>query len=444
MPLPLLFLALCGCHPEEGVPGGFAAADDVRHLDSAEGRVRVHYSDRGPNAADQSDQDRDDVPDRVEEVAALSEAALAHFEARGYAPPVTEADIGLGDLGGSDALDVYLLPVIGNVAGGSAAPDGCAGARCAVHLVVPGDDEDDRIASIDAVLAHELFHAVQAAYDYTEPAWLREGTASAMEGTVFSFASSGVPDAEYLARTACGLEAIDGVSRCAEAAYGAGLLWVFLDERLGGESVLHTIEATVANNGAAALAAGVVAQGSTLAEEWPMFAAWNLATGTRAGGPDPGYDNADRYDGLVADISGETVAASFTVAPLSARYLHVLHPGGPLWLGVRGDPGPLVVTVHPVVGGADDGPLDPMLGPFALPADGALELGDFPAGGVWLSVSHPVYDEGDVTLGVCVGAEGDVDPCVTASAGCASAGGPWWLGALAAAGVARRRRRSSR
>jgi MYXO-CTERM domain-containing protein len=99
-----------------------------------------------------------------------------------------------------------------------------------------------------------------------------------------------------------------------------------------------------------------------------------------------------------------------------------------------------VVTVHPVAGGADDGPLDPLSGPFPLPAEGALPLGEFPAGGVWLSVSHPVYDEGDVAVGVCVGAEDVADPCVPVAAGCATAGSPGWLGALAAAGIARRRR----
>ncbi len=436
MPGPLPLLLLLGCRPEVGSPGAYTDADELRTIDGPTGRARVHYSDRGPNAVDHTDRDLDGIPDRAASTVTLAEDTLARFAALGFAAPLAEAEVGLDGLGGSSALDLYLVDLRDTRYGGWAAPDACAGARCVVHLVAPSDEEGTDYV-FDEVLVHELFHAVQAAYDYTEPGWLLEGPAAHIEELAGSRLTSWWDD--YLSRTDCGLADINGLHPCEAAAYGSAILWAYLEARVDEDVLLHTIEATVAHDGVAALEAGLAESGADLAEEWPGFVAWNLATGPRAGGEDDGYEFADDVAGVTADAEGPSLAVPARLAPLSARYYRVDHGGGPLWIGVDGDPGPLRVTVHPVRDGAADGPLAATRGPYGLPADAALDLGEIDAGGVWIAVSNPDAHAGSVEIGLCIGAEADARDCRPGVQGCATAGGPPWLAVVGLLAIRRAR-----
>lgn len=416
-------LLLLACRDEAHV-GGFRAADEVAFTDGAEGRVRAHYSDRGPNAADQTDLDEDGVPDVAEQAAADAEAALRFYSTWGLAAPVPEAEVGLDGAGGSDALDVALVkrPRPGVVT------DACEGRRCAVHLERPADEDYPEMAG-------PVFRAVLAAYDAREPEWLVEGAAG-YAATMFAGGDwIGAVDGDaWLAAPECGLADIDGVALCSAAAAGTGLLWWHFADEVGDAVLLDTIAATVTEDGVDALAAGLAMSGASLVDEWPGVAARNLATGPRSQGRSgDGYWFGGFFEGVVADAEGEQVRERRTFAPLSARYFRVDHAGGPFGVAVDGDAGPLVATVHPVEDGAADGPFSETLGPFPLDAPLAL---DVPAGGVWVSVSHPDPAEGDVRVRLCLGP--DADPC---AAGCASVPGGTAWGALAALALLRRRQK---
>jgi hypothetical protein len=430
--------AVAGCGPDgSDDPRAVALydyADDVAYLDGPGGAVRVWYSERGPNAADTTDRDDNRVPDIVQQTAQQAEDALAFYAFLGFASPLSERDLGLEALGGSDALDLYLVDPSSVSVWGRIDFDACETGRCAVHVLLPGND-----VSIDAQIAWWSFVATQAAYDVDEPDWLFVGTADhACYDLLGGYFVSCRNMDTYFARTGCGLDWIDGERWCAGAAEGTALIWEYFDAVGVPDAMLRTIEATVAWDGAAALDAGLRAEGVDLESAWPAFAAANLATGPRAGGAGTVYPNADSEDGITAEAEGATVADQSDWYPLSARYYRVDHAGGHLWLACEDDPGPLVASVHPVAGGAADGPLASSAGPWGLPAHGALDLGEYDPGGVWVVVSHPRHD-GPITrvrFAFCSGE--DASACDDELSGCA--GLAWGLGGVPALAAWRRGR----
>lgn len=98
---------------EGGGPWTFDASDELADWDEPTGAVRVHYSVAGPNATRQDDEDGDLVPDFPQLVGSTTAAALGGFvDELGLRAPVSEAEVGL-ELGGSPALDVYLVDFAG-------------------------------------------------------------------------------------------------------------------------------------------------------------------------------------------------------------------------------------------------------------------------------------------------------------------------------------------
>jgi hypothetical protein len=407
----MLAFLLFACAPDEGLAVSAYTPDDaLAFVDGAEGRVRAHYSDRGPNAADQTDQDEDDVPDQAEYLAAATESALRFYGTLGFAAPLSESEVGLDPVGGSDALDVYLLtdgPF-------GAFLDGCVGARCAVHLVAPADD-----GSFD--LGRAAFYAVMAAYDVDEPAWLAEGAAWHMSNRLDGGSLSNIGDGDaWLRVPSCGLAAMVRGNTCRGAADGAGLMWWYLADAVGPDVLRDTIEATVTLDGVDALEAGLAANDARLDEVWPEIVACNLETGPRAD-RDGCYSFGSMFEGVTADAEGATVRTDTTLVPLSARYYRVDHGGGAFSVAASGDLAHLVATVHPVEDGAADGPLTEAIGPFALDGDPPSALDDVAAGGVWVAVSHVDAHADAADVHICIGATADVTPCASA-VGCSSTG----------------------
>ncbi|MFZ5477884.1 MAG: hypothetical protein ACOZNI_14005 [Myxococcota bacterium] len=406
-------LVLLACADERPVEPGeglfellsFDADDDVRVLDGPGGLARAHYSLEGPNAIHPADWNADGVPDRAYDAVVATEQNLRRFEFEGYAPPAPEDEFDLDAPGGSDAFDVYLLDLSGWPFAGLAGRDACTGGRCSTYVVLKSVG-----GSFDGIVAHEVFHAVQAAYDRYEPAWLHESTAEHAANVVFGD--------RYLSRTTCGLDSMREPSDCYDAAYGLGLLWEMLEVEVSEDIVRETIEATVEHEGLDALEVALDAHGTSIADVWPTFAIWNLKTGIRHDGT--GYGIAASFEGLLATAEGETLRADTRLEPLAQRFYRLDHPGGDLWIGVAGDPTPLTVSVHPVAGGLPDGPLAAAFGPVGLPPEG-LHVGDVDAGGVWVVVTHTdAYGE-EIPIGLCMGDEAVAASCAVSCAGCASA-----------------------
>ena len=167
--------------PTEGGLFSFDATDVVEYWDEPTGQVRVFYSIDGPSATRLNDDDGDGIPDFAQDVALTAAEVLAFYEEdRGLRRPLGEEEMGLEPLGGSYALDVYLVDFDGN-GDGAFGIDYCIDAprHCSGYLSI--DNYPTGYPSlqnaVDVLTSHELFHGIQNAYDAEQEVWFSEGSA---------------------------------------------------------------------------------------------------------------------------------------------------------------------------------------------------------------------------------------------------------------------------
>ncbi len=391
--------------PTEGGLFAFEPDDVVVTHDEPGGGVRVHYTLAGANA----------VPS-LEYVVQVGETAVAalelYAETLGLRPPVSETELGLM-LGGSAAFDIYLVD-FGGAADGHFLVDECEGPRCAGAFVMENDFAGygyaDVTAAIDTVVSHELFHAVQAAYSRDAPVWFSEGTATWAERRFRADSRDFLALCDRFLQDT-GRSLFRPPSGPVPAfAYGTALWWDFLVARHGDEIVEALL---VASEGdlLTGMAAAIVGNGDALATAWLEFVAWNLATGPRAGAL-PGHEFAAELAGITPSSEGPEIEDEARVFSLSAQYHRLTHAGGPLWFGLAASAAPLRFALHPVVGGAQDGPVGPATLQWDATQAGARELAELPAGGYWLTVAHPEVSTASTQARLCLGDEVAARRCV--------------------------------
>ena len=402
--------------PTEGGMFSFAPEDVVEHWDEPSGAVRVHYSVAGPNVTRLEDIDSDDIPDFAAAVAVTSAEALDFYEeSLGLRRPLSEEEMGLGELGGSYALDVYLVDFGGN-ADGAFGIDACDSTsnHCAGYLTIENDFVGYGYPSlelaIDVLTSHELFHGVQNAYDASQSVWFSEGTAVWAEmqfdpgsRDFLWFANA------YLEDTGRSLDR-PPTGPVPSFAYGTCLWWDFLTTRhtpaLMSE-ILLAVESPIGDgtDAMAEVEAVLERADDTLRDAWLEFVAWNLATGDRSGAL-VGYSYADALAGIVAEAEGTAIDDDNRFYPLAATYYRFDHSGGPIWFGAEEAAPALAFALHPVYRNRADGPVheaaatwtDVRAGSFAV-AEGQ----SFPAGGYWLWGSLPQQADESVKVRICLG-----------------------------------------
>jgi hypothetical protein len=265
--------------------------------------VLVWYVTDGAHSVNGDSSRSDAIPDDVVEVAQVTSDALASYLALGYRAPVSDSlHPECGDNGGDGRLDVYLVRMQG--ADGMTAVDlgRCAeegGATlCASFIIAKANfagQYPTASEGIRTVLPHELFHAVQNAYDTELDRFWAEGTAQWAAKKL----DPSLTDLErnlpaFFAQPSRALDApANGVTTA--FLYGSAVWPVFLSQRHGDE-IVHAILERESEAGGSSLASAeaVLADRQTsLAREFALFSAWNAATGARAG--TGGYADAANY-----------------------------------------------------------------------------------------------------------------------------------------------------
>ncbi len=385
--------------------------------------MRVHYAVAGPSVTRLDDLDDDGVPDYVFDVATTAAAALDLWLELGLRPPVSELELGLGELGGSAALDIYLVDFQGS-ADGVFGVDQCGGAppRCVGWIGIENDfagyGYPTLARAIATVVPHESFHAVQAAYATDLPVWMSEGTATWAE-RIYDLEAPGflARSDDYLALSERPLDQppsgpVQGF------AYGTALWWWYLTERHGVElmdALLRASEGDPPQLLAVIRAQVLEPRGDDWVALWRSFVAANLATGSRAG-PASVHAFAEQLDGVVARAEGPLIDDEIQVFPVAARYYRIDHAGGPLEVSVSGEDPRLELGLHPVVGGAADGPIAEPLAVWDAATTPSLIFDDAPAGGLWLAVARAEPTQVSKAR-ICAGPPGQLGDCSAAEPG---------------------------
>ena len=414
-------LAADGARPDsDGEPWSFHPDDTVTFVDGPTGAVRVHYASAGPSVTVLDDLDEDGVPDLPQVMASTAEDAIGHFTALGFRPMVPEADLGLDALGGSGAIDVYMVE-FGGTGDGRFAIDGCSGGVCVGHLLTDNDFSESYYADpaeAAAVLAsHELFHGVQAAYRTQLPDWMSEGTATWAEhlydptlDDYFGFCGA------YLAEPTRSIDSPPAGVATAWT-YGTALFFGFLGERLGvgvGPALLEAMEGRGDTEGVDAILDVLDQFDDRIEDAWPVFAAWNLATGRQSGGTGEGWPDASQLRAPPFEVEAGTdlLDDDNRFYPLAATYFQLEHAGGPLAAAFADDPTGLVFGLHPFAGGERQGAVDAAVVSFAPTAFGLIELGEVAAGGYALVGSYPQQAPESTKVRFCVGAPDAAAACL--------------------------------
>jgi len=407
--------ALAGRPDDGGDLFNFDETDVLAFVDGPTGAVRVHFSVDGPNATLLRDEDGSGSPDFAEDVATTAEDVLAAYADAGFRSPLSESDVDLDPLGGSDAFDFYLVDY-GGSADGQFSVDACQEGVCAGHMLMENDFRGYGYPSlaeaIRVLTSHELFHAVQAAYVADLPVWVSEGTAVWAERLYdesvldfYAFADA------YLEDTGRSIDR-PPAGPVPAFAYGSCLFWELLSERFGDEAIRSLLEHSADLEGLDAVEAMLAGESSTLRDEWILFTAANLATGGRAGGASFYPFSAD-VDGIEATDTGATIHDDNRFYPLAATYYLVGHGGGTLWFAALDDPSGLVFSLHEVLGAGPNDELGETIAEWE-PTSGApfVVAEDLPRGDYWLRGTFPQRAANSVKVELCVGTEDAIAPCV--------------------------------
>ncbi|MBL93534.1 MAG: hypothetical protein CMH56_17170 [Myxococcales bacterium] len=421
----LLFCPTSQARPTEGGLFGFSDSDTVVFYDTDEGNVRVHYSESGPNVTVLDDNDQDGVPDFVQNLGDIAEMVLETFHQElGFFMPIADDTLYIEN-GGSSAFDFYLVDFDG-AGDGHFGMDGCFqdSPACIGHMVIENDfagyGYSSLYTALEVVVSHELFHAVQAAYRGDLPIWVSEGTAVWAEKQYdpdsydfLAWASN------YLEETSRSLNH-PPTGPVPPFAYSTSLFWDFLSTRHGSVLIQDYFESSVVfeelsdDDWLSLLDDELQTKDDSLADAFFTFAQWNLGTGDRAGEMN-NYAYAQSLNGLVIENYGDTIDDSIRLFPMATQYFRLNHSGGPIAVLLEEELADLAISLHPVSGGALDGPVLGATATMPSVAGNAVvtfnDEADFDAGGYFLALVRTHYEGESSRIRFCAGSPTNVSLC---------------------------------
>ena len=282
----------------------FEPGHDIETFDAIQ--TRVHFTRTGPDAVRPADTDADGVPDAVQLVATTYDEVLTFFEGLGFRAPLSDEGDPQGD-GGDARLDVYLVDFDG-AADGAWVRDRCDNkGKCHGYVAQENDFvgygyPSYRVAT-RILASHELFHAVQAAYDANQGSNWSEATAVWASERF----DPSLSDLEHFADGWLDSpdKSIDSepIGPVASYSYGLGIFAQFLYERFGDAIHLKTWEAL--DGGDAKWLPTLVDLlasdfATTFPTEWVTFSEWALRAGRDDSGG-PTFGSADELPELARD-----------------------------------------------------------------------------------------------------------------------------------------------
>lgn len=256
-----------------------------------------------------------------------------HTGKLGYRKPAKD-----GKRGGNNKFDVYLKDVGSRGLFGYCAPERRVKGKpkqASGFCVLDNDfarAQFDRapVKTLRVTAAHEFFHAIQFAYDFTEDKWLFESTATWIEER---FADNVNDNRSYLrfGQAAVSTKSLDIFETSGLAHYGNWVFWEFLTERYGNKIVRQVLERTGTGGGlpddysTQALRKVLRSKGG-LPRQYAAFAAANTQ-------PQRSYDEGASFPG-VDPIRVATLRAGSPRAKVTTRINHLaaktvrVKPGG--------------------------------------------------------------------------------------------------------------------
>lgn len=257
-------------------------------------RVRVHWNQGEATSA------------YVDQVGDISDDLLATYEEAGYRRPLPD-----GTRGGNGKLDVYLEDLGAQGLYGycdtDQAPTGTGPwdvpAYCAFDNDYAEFPSHTPLENLQVTAAHELFHAVQFAYDYYEDIWFLEAAAAWVEDETYDDVDDNL---QYLSASPLSSPQLPLDQRNGLRVYGGWIFLRYLTEQLpvseGGLPVIVRQMFELADGAQGgpdaysmqAIKRVLAANGTSLRAEWARFAAANRR-------PAETYEEGASYP--VADLS---------------------------------------------------------------------------------------------------------------------------------------------
>ncbi|MBI1944300.1 MAG: hypothetical protein HYS27_01320 [Deltaproteobacteria bacterium] len=443
--------------PDDPGPGElftFDAGDTVEIFDTA--RFRLHYARAGDHAVPAADSDTSGVPDYVEGLGDIYESVLDRYLGLGFRAPVP--DNGADPANDDARFDVYLVD-FGLSADGAFTTEGCGGGTCWGYMVQENDFAGYGYPSASyanrLLASHELFHAVQAAYDDGQGQVIGEGTAVwASEQFDDSLGDYEGYSGYFLDETNLPLDATGGAVVSGRT-YGSVLFWQFLTERFGEDAVRRVWEASV--DGAGGIddpywfdLVDTVA-GVPFADLLGEFAAWTIYTDERAD-PSVSFAAGSQLDDVITTpIELPLTDDSFLVFDAGFQALRADAAGRTrIEAALAGDATDVRLALFAIGGGVLD----------AVAVDGTrggIDVGE--ADEVWVQLVNSSRAGGAARPGLCIGDAAEVDACLAelegppppdginppapSCLGCSGTGATTPMTALLALALWRRRRRVS-
>lgn len=335
----------------------------VKFYDAPGAHFRVYYALTGMSAVDPADLDpADGVPDFVTRVGSAAEATYqSTIVARGFRPPLDDSLYhDRPDFGGDGRFDIYLrfagpgsdgYRVVEACTDGS---DGSAPDRCAGYFVMnptfKGSQYKTELDGIEVLTSHELFHAIQDAYNRGQWRTFSEGTAVWNELRVFPRTSERdgtFRDYVGFARALFNeperpLDQSMGTGPGGAYAYATAVWFEYLSERFGPQLIRELWEGSeAAKTGEPPQFMDVTAAllrsryQTELEAAFVEFTRWNLLTAERAAdapagppGAPTGYHRAAEYPPVHLEPAITQVGQrqKAEVSGLSARYFELAVP----------------------------------------------------------------------------------------------------------------------